>query len=886
MKRVSAWLLLIVMIVPFLLFAGCQSTTVDETWNIPDLSGLERREPNMGKSIERSGVKYYLVEENDSYALYINTVLYDVALVEKSSGETWYSNPSEETIAASGNNSELYAQLHLTWLDKKKGSQSYYNSYENAVVPNQEDSQNKVTEQVIMTNGRDGAFRVLYVLGRLQKDYVIPKVLDEATYEAMKEVFVANGGNVFQLQNNFVKLDKATLDGANPNVKKNYYDIAPALVNIKAEDGVIYLLTSQIWKTSTAAPVEAALKECGMTQELRLELDEKWQVPEQTNNAFIVPLDYKLEADGLKVSVPAEDINFNEALYAINSLQVLRYFGAADTSETGYMVVPDGSGALINFNNGKIALSSGVSVQMYGMDRGKTLSTSVVSNKTEQGYLPIWGIKKENSSLFAVIEKGAAVATISADIPKSAKNRINYVASAYKLTEYEDMQLFAEQTTLRAYQPERVKSDISIKYSVLADKEHHGYEDMAKYYREYLINRGMLQKAGEQTDVPFNVELFGAMTDSSAFLGVQYQYLNALTTFEQAQEILSKLIDGGVKNISVRYRGMSNNGLLNSIYNSMNLLGELGGTAKYKQLMQYAEENSIKIYPEAELLRVYKDVLFDGFLKFTDGGRTIGKTDIMYYQYDLMQPSSYVHQAYILDPPKAQSVAENLIKSLNSQNIKNVSLGSIGNMLTGDYDVDKPQDRTEVEAIYSNIMQRFKEAEIDTAVVGGNVYALAAATNVFCLPSGSSGYYLVDETIPFYQIVLHGLVPYSSEVINQTGDETRSILQAVEYGAGLAYRWMYAENKSLQTVYFEEAYSLSYESSISDAIKVYDRYNSEMGHTAGLMIVGHARLAEDVAMTQYEDGTVVYVNYGGSDYVHEGVTVPARDYTVVKGGRV
>lgn len=196
---------------------------------------------------------------------------------------------------------------------------------------------------------------------------------------------------------------------------------------------------------------------------------------------------------------------------------------------------------------------------------------------------------------------------------------------------------------------------------------------------------------------PFNVELFGAMTDWSAFLGVQYQYLNALTTFEQAQEILSKLVDGGVKNISVRYRGMSNNGLLNSIYNSMNLLGELGGAAKYKQLMQYAEEKSISIYPEAELLRVYKDVLFDGFLKFTDGGRTIGKTDIMYKQYDLMQPSSYVHQAYILDPPKAQAVAENLIKSLNSQNIKSVSLGSIGNMLTGDYDVDKPQDRTEVE---------------------------------------------------------------------------------------------------------------------------------------------------------------------------------------------
>lgn len=60
--------------------------------------------------------------------------------------------------------------------------------------------------------------------------------------------------------------------------------------------------------------------------------------------------------------------------------------------------------------------------------------------------------------------------------------------------------------------------------------------------------------------------------------------------------------------------------------------------------------------------------------------------------------------------------------------------------------------------------------------------------------------------------------------------------------------------RACRIVYFEEAYSLNYASGINDAIKAYNRYNSELGHTAGLMIVGHARLAEDVAMTRYEDG--------------------------------
>jgi len=97
---------------------------------------------------------------------------------------------------------------------------------------------------------------------------------------------VANGGNVFQLQNNFVKLSKKFFDDpqGNKNLKDSYYKIAPGLKSLTAEDGVIYLLTSQIWKTTTAAPVEEALKQCGMTQEKRLG---KTLPPLATNAVFI-----------------------------------------------------------------------------------------------------------------------------------------------------------------------------------------------------------------------------------------------------------------------------------------------------------------------------------------------------------------------------------------------------------------------------------------------------------------------------------------------------------------------------------------------------------------------------------------------------------------------
>jgi hypothetical protein len=47
-------------------------------------------------------------------------------------------------------------------------------------------------------------------------------------------------------------------------------------------------------------------------------------------------------------------------------------------------------------------------------------------------------------------------------------------------------------------------------------------------------------------------------------------------------------------------------------------------------------------------------------------------------------------------------------------------------------------------------------------------------------------------------------------------------------------------------------------------------------------MTGHENLNQFVSVTVYEDGTRVYVNYGYSDYTGNGVTVPARDYLVVK----
>ena len=65
---------------------------------------------------------------------------------------------------------------------------------------------------------------------------------------------------------------------------------------------------------------------------------------------FNVNIIYRLDGDKLVVEVPLNEIEYKDN-YPIYYLNVLPYFGAGGVEDEGYMLVPEGGGAFINFNN-------------------------------------------------------------------------------------------------------------------------------------------------------------------------------------------------------------------------------------------------------------------------------------------------------------------------------------------------------------------------------------------------------------------------------------------------------------------------------------------------------------------------------------------------------
>ena len=309
----------------------------------------------------------------------------------------------------------------------------------------------------------------------------------------------------------------------------------------------------------------------------------------------------------------------------------------------------------------------------------------------------------------------------------------------------------------------------------------------------------------------------------------------------------------------------------------------MGSKDELNQLKSYAAANNIDIFYDAELITVGTANMLDGFFSYTDVSREISKSNAFYKQFNLMQGSSW-SGSFIVKPAKVSSAAKTLLEDFNKMELNSICLGRMGEVLTGDYNVNELKDRNEVKKIYAEVNQLFENAGFKIANVGANSYMLGGTSVLFELPNTSSTHYMTDESIPFYQMVVHGLIGYSGEAINQSGDPQRSLLNAVEYGAGLFYRWMYADDIEMYDNYYEDMYALNYVSWLDNAIESYNRYNEELGHTAQLVMTNHKRLSEDLSLTEYEDGTQVYVNYSDSEITVDGVTVPANDYFVVRKG--
>ena len=268
---------------------------------------------------------------------------------------------------------------------------------------------------------------------------------------------------------------------------------------------------------------------------------------------IVIPIAYTIDEDGLSVEILAEELQelYSER-FLIGGISLLPFFGAGGLEDEGYLFVPDGSGALIDFNNGRQAANA-YSGEVYGRDWA--ISKTIAASETEEIRLPVFGIKRGASACLGVVSQGDAAAQINACVSRKT-NSYNSVYPYLTVKRYEinnGGESLGSFSTIQFMDYLQQEDRLSVRYFFL-EGEDADYSGMARRYRAYLEEEGGLNQSSLAQENPFVVNLYGAASIEKTVMGIDTQQVTPLTTYEAASSILERLREKGIDSLVLNYQ--------------------------------------------------------------------------------------------------------------------------------------------------------------------------------------------------------------------------------------------------------------------------------------------------------------------------------------------
>ena len=644
---------------------------------------------------------------------------------------------------------------------------------------------------------------------------------------------------------------------------------------------------------------------------------------------FTIPVEYVIEGNTFRATILTDEIDYPPEV-GITRIDFLPAFAGADeTVEDGYTFVPDGSGALMPINS-EDQRQTGYQVAVMNRQKDEALTMNSMNLRDipyyENTIMPVFGQKQDDNAYFCIIEEGYEFANIVAYVADNftkfntaftsffpiVTDEIYYASgTASGITMFPKVKVEEEKTVIERKRDketnqliskeviEKVVSnycrlpatDLSVRYAFLSD-DAANYSGMAAYYRTYLMNTYGMDKVEAKEDMTYYADIYGIIDKKVSFAGFPFNTKYALTTFDEAEEIVQALFDNGVEDLKLRYVGIANGGLNQRYPGKFKVESNLGGKSGYKEFLEKMDALGVEVYPDIDMTHVYQDRMFDGFSPSNDTVMTLGKTQSIIYDFNLATglkdsygDAEYYHPRWVISPRKYEELFDKMEESLEEYGNKHISLGTLGYKLSSDYNEDMIIDRGQTARVIADQLRQYQEAGYDIIVEKGFIYTVPYASAILNIPLTSSGFTVADYDVPFVQMVLHGLVEYAGEPINLNQDVQYNILKCLEYGATVYGRFMYENDSVFQNTYFLNLFSLNYVNWMNETEEVYTAVNEAIADVQDQFIVNHECLAKNVFRTTYENGKQVIVNYNTFDYVDEelGITVGARDYWITGG---
>ena len=540
-------------------------------------------------------------------------------------------------------------------------------------------------------------------------------------------------------------------------------------------------------------------------------------------------------------------VNLGNEEDVLVSIGFLEHFGSSSAAQEGdFLLVPDGSGAIID-TACEEALDP-VSIAVYGNDIGGTATLDAV--------VPAYGIKSGNDAFAAIIEKGDAVASINAAKAHNG-SAYNRVGASFRVTPSQldgDEEIYSE----------CVYSDtIEICYRFLSGADA-TYSGLAAACREQFIRNYTLSSTGllSADAMPMVINVIGQAKKDGLFA-----FNKKLTTYSQAQDILNRIKSKGINNVYLRYSGALSGGLDAENIRNAKLLSSLGGEKDFIALNDYAAGLNFNLFVDISLISASSSGK-KAIGNLTDS-RTTADRKTIFTETGFIDELS---RTYYTELSGLEKTVLSALEKFTDYDSTGFCVTDAGDFLYTDFNGNI--NRQSAAAIINEKISPLATQNI-VMVQKGNFYSLKNADIICDIPMSckhtkSEGYI----SVPFVQLILHGIVEFSGAPINTSSNSKAEFLRCIEYGAIPSF---VLTNNSLDK---SEEYNKIF-STDNWLATIYNCYNQSSEVFADLRdsrITDHFKVAEGVYCTEFESTTKVYVNYTNEPVTVGGITVEALNF--------
>lgn len=793
-----------------------------------------------------SSTNFNVMAETDRLRLEVNPDTAVFRVVVKENGCVWNSggdaNRAQFTIAYSS----------------ASGSVGYMDSYTDSVAKGQ-----------YRIESIENGFRVQYSLGMIEENLLGPVLMSPAHYEAVYENSSAKNRQI--LSSVYYRVDLDAVDKAKAQELLAAY---PALKN-----GPLYVLRNTSMSGSVKKQLDAALSAGGYTAEQQAVDDALYESSEEESvPRFNVTVCYTLEGDALRVRVPENEI-FQYDNIPMEVLSLLPYFGQPEQEASGYYLLPDGSGSIMNFFNGKGDMQD-YTAPIYGANADLLVDERV--SQEEQAILPLFGCRNGEDGFLAVIESGESMATVTATPGSNRKLPAAYVQ--FRITEKAQIDAIVPNATslnngyYTLHEKNRYDGDLQVSYYFLTGQDS-DYNGMAARYRELLPKTG-----GTTVGTPLVAELVGVVDVTENVFGIPVRRERLLTSAEDVRRIAGELQAGGAENLSIRLTGYLDGGYRQTFLQSVKVSGKVGKAENLRSLTGALTEKGVAVYLDVDIQTAYKKGWLSGPNLSRDVTRYLSKEVGTLYPYNpsSFQPDTAARTGYVLKSSAIRRCADALKTFAAEWELPGLSLRDVGRSLHADYAQEDGMSReTAARALYDTTASLGENTSL--LLSGGQAQFALLADLLIDLPMSSAGYDITDYSVPFAAMAYSGKLSYTGGCANLEYGDDNDYLRLIENGAGMYVRLCAGDGTSLQNTDFTSWFAIGYDVQKNDLLARYTWLSEALKDCAGERLVRHRRLNDQVICSTFESGWSVYVNYGDAPFVlDDGATVESHGYYRIK----